>query len=151
MITVDQGFIWTGHQQHQEYIWTFPGYEQAFKGRHTPPALGPFLAIFGYFWGLWRPPKNLSGPRKRPKHIATDVPWPYQTLIKFDQPVWSLQGDLWLKKVIFGHFWPLWRPMAPPRGLPGPGKTPKHIVPCVSWPDQTLIKVDQPFWCLQGG
>ena len=116
-----------------------------------------FLAIFCHFRPHWRPmapPRGLSLPVKNPKHIVPDVPWPVQTLIKFDQPVWSLQGDLWLKKVvlaIFGNFRPLWRPMAPPRGLPGPGKTPKHIVPCVSWPDQTLIKVDQPFLGLQGG
>ena len=113
--------------------------------------------IFGHFRPHWQPmapPRGLLLPVKNPKHIVPDVPWPVQTLIKFDQPVWSLQGDLWLKKVvlaIFGNFRPLWRPMAPPRGLPGPGKTLKHIVPCVSWPDQTLIKVDQPFWGLQGG
>ena len=104
MITVDQGFIWTGHQQHQEYIWTFPGYEQAFKGRHIPPALGPFLAIFGYVWGLWCPPKNLSGPRKRLNPFYPDLLCPYQTLNNFYQPFCGLQGYLWLQR---GHFWPI--------------------------------------------
>ena len=57
---------------------------------------------------------------KKPKHIVPDMPWPDQTLIKFNQPVWSLPGELWHQKVIFGHFWPffaifghiggLWRP-----------------------------------------
>jgi hypothetical protein len=109
----------------------------------------PFLAIF---WPFWRPmaaSQGLPGPGKRPIHIVPDVSCPDQALIKFDQPIWGLQGDLWLQKAIFGHFWPLWRPMAAPRGLPGPGKRPKHIVPDVSWPDQTLIKFDQPVWGLQ--
>ena len=73
-------------------------------------------AIFGNFWPLWRPmapPKGLSVPMKKPKHIVPDVPWPDETLIKFNQPVWSLPGELWHQKVIFaifGHFRPLWRP-----------------------------------------
>ena len=50
------------------------------------------------------PPRGLSLPVKNPKHIVPDVPWPVQTLIKFDQPVWSLQGDLWLKKVVLAIF-----------------------------------------------
>ena len=110
-------------------------------------------AISGHFRPLWRPMaphKGLSGPGKRPKHIATDVPWPDQTLIKFDQPVWSLQGDLWFKRSFFCHFRPHWRLMAPPRGLSGPRKRSKHIAPDVPWPDQTLIIFDQPVWSLQG-
>ena len=50
--------------------------------------------------------QGLPGPGKRPKHIVPDVSCPDQTLIKFDQPIWGLQGDLWLQKPIFGHFWP---------------------------------------------
>ena len=116
------------------------------------PIFGHFWPFFGHFWPLWRPmvaSRGLPGPGNRPIHIVPDVSCPDQALIKFDQPIWGLQGDLWLQKAIFGHFWPLWRPMAAPRGLPGPGKRPKHIVPDVSWPDQTLIKFDQPVWGLQ--
>ena len=96
------------------------------------------------------PPRGLSLPVKNPKHIVPDVPWPVQTLIKFDQPVWSLQGDLWFKRSFFCHFRPHWRLMAPPRGLSGPRKRSKHIAPYVPWPDQTLIIFDQPVWSLQG-
>ena len=76
-------------------------------------AKGPFLAIFGHF---------------------PDMPWPDQTLIKFNQLVWSLPGELWHQKVIFGHFWPffaifghiggLWHP---PEAFLDPGKGPNTL------------------------
>ena len=50
LIKLDQGLIWTGLIG--QYVWDFHGHEKAFKGRHTPPAIESFLAIFGYFWGL---------------------------------------------------------------------------------------------------
>ena len=149
LIKVDQGLIWTKHISANGFRRAWKGFWGSIIGPKSSrkwPKLALLQAVYVALKGFLYPGKI--------PNILPDEPCPDQTLIKFDQPVWSLQGDLWLKKVvlaIFGNFRPLWRPMAPPRGLPGPGKTPKHIVPCVSWPDQTLIKVNQPFWGLQGG
>ena len=107
-------------------------------------------AIFGHFrilLGAVAPPQKPFRTQEKAQPIDPDLLCPYQTLNNFYQPFCGLQGYLWLQK---GHFRPLWRPMAPHKGLSGPGKRPKHIAPDVPWPDQTLIIFDQPVWSLQG-
>ena len=43
----------------------FHGYEKAFKGRHTPPAIESFLATFGVYDAA---PKAFPGPGKGETH-----------------------------------------------------------------------------------
>ena len=90
-------------------------------------------AIFGNFWPLWRsmaPPQGLSVAMKKPKHIVPDMPWPDQTLIKFNQAVWSLPGELWHQKVIFGHFLPFSAYGAPQRPFSNREKSQTHCPRC---------------------
>ena len=102
MIKLDQGLIWPGHIC-SNVFGPFPGSGKAFVGRHMP-SQWPKMARNGpNAGGVWRPLKAFSYPGKIPNKLP-DKPCPDQTLIKFDQPVWSLQGDLALQKVIFGLF-----------------------------------------------